>query len=533
MKMQNLAENVTVSDQISFGDVPQLARQGVKILVCNRPDNEAEGQVNFTVIAGLAETCGIKALHLPFTGLDIPDSHIAVFAEQLATKQPIHAYCRTGNRSRNLWQAASHSPSLPSAVKINSAAVRNFDVVIVGAGSGGLATAASILNRRPHLRIAVVDPASEHFYQPGWTLVGGGVLAAASTRRATAAVIPNNVIWVQQAVTDLLPQDNHLALVSGELLHYQQLVLAPGLTLNWAAIAGLSETLGKNGVTSNYAYHLAPYTWELVANFRRGKALFTQPAIPIKCAGAPQQALYLSASHWLKQGVSKDVELHFYNAGNTLFSVKDYVPVLQSYMEKYRAQLHFSHNLVKIDGEQKRAWFKVSDGDDGDALVESDFDMIHVCPPQQPPDFVRHSLLADERGWLDVDRQTLNHKQYPNIWGVGDVINAPNIKTVAAVRKQAPIVAHNICRVLSGLTPDAHYDGFSSCPLMVEHGKIVLAEFGYGGKLLPSCPRWLNAGTAPTRLAWQLQTRFLPTFYWHGMLKGYEWLVSPKVKAPV
>ena len=249
--------------------------------------------------------------------------------------------------------------------------------------------------------------------------------------------------------------------------------------------------------------------------------------MPIKCAGAPQKALYLSGDHWYRNGTLKDIDIQFYNAGGVLFGVKEYVPALMKYIEKYSAELNFNHRLTKVDGESKTAWFEKSDADGNKETVSTEFDMLHVCPPQQAPDFIRSSPLADAAGWVDVDQGTLRHKRFENIWSLGDVMNAPNAKTMAAARKQAPIVAHNMLSAMGVTQGVALYDGYGSCPLTVEKGKIVLAEFGYGGKLLPSFPSWLLDGTHATRLAWVLKKDLLPPIYWNAMLKGREWLVKP------
>ena len=288
------------------------------------------------------------------------------------------------------------------------------------------------------------------------------------------------------------------------------------------------ETLGRNGVTSNYRFDLAPYTWKLVKAMTSGRAVFTQPPMPIKCAGAPQKALYLSGDHWLRSGVLNNLDIDFFNAGEVLFGVKDYVPALSDYIEKYQAQVHYGHRLVRIDGEAKKAWFETSDATGEKQQVETSFDMIHVCPPQCAPDFVRESELADAAGWVDVDQNTLRHKRFNNIWGLGDAMNAPNAKTAAAARVQAPIVANNVLEDLGLATGVAHYNGYGSCPLTVERGKIVLAEFGYGGKLLPSFPQWVINGRRPSRLAWILKEKILPPVYWKAMLKGKEWMVDPE-----
>ena len=303
-------------------------------------------------------------------------------------------------------------------------------------------------------------------------------------------------------------------------------MVAAGLTLNWGGVDGLEENLGRNGVTSNYAYDTAPYTWELVQSLKQGRALFTQPPMPIKCAGAPQKAMYLSADHWRRAGVLGGIQIDFCTATPGLFGVAEYVPALMEYVERYGAQLNFQTNLKRIDGEQKIAVFSTPEGD-----IEKPFDMIHVCPPQCAPDFIKRSPLSDDVGWVEVDQETLRHKRFDNVFSCGDVMNAPNAKTAAAARAQAPVVAENLLAQRAGKAARFGYNGYGSCPLTVERGKIVLAEFGYGGKLLPSFPKAILNGLRPTRLAWHLKADLLPQIYWHAMLKGREWMIKNDVKA--
>ncbi len=402
------------------------------------------------------------------------------------------------------------------------------DVVIVGGGAAGIATASSLLKRRKNLDIVIMEPQTKHYYQPGWTMVGAGVFRAESTERDEAGLIPSRVRWLTRAAAAFAPGTNEVILDNGSRIAYRVLIAAPGIKLDWGAIEGLPETLGKNGVTSNYRFDLAPYTWRLVQEFRGGRALFTQPPMPIKCAGAPQKALYLSCDHWLRNGYLKNSAVEFHNAGAVLFGVKDYVPALMEYIKKYGVGLNFNSRLVKIDGPAKEAWFEVTTGDQKET-VSRKFDFIHVCPPQLAPDCVRSSPLADKAGWIEVKQDTLQHARYANVFGLGDACSAPNAKTAAAARKQAPVVAENALCFLSGRALHAVYDGYGSCPLTVERGKIVFAEFGYGGKLLPTFPKWLIDGTRPQRLPWLLKARILPPVYWKAMLKGREWFARPSL----
>jgi len=396
-------------------------------------------------------------------------------------------------------------------------------ILIVGGGAGGIATATSLLKRDRSLDITIIEPSDDHYYQPGWTMVGAGIFSKEDTRRDTLSVWPSGVTRIKGEVEKFEPAKNLVKLSDGSSIKYETLVVACGLKLDWDSIEGLNEALGKNGVTSNYRYDLAPYTWKLVQEMKGKEAIFTQPAMPIKCAGAPQKAMYLSCDHWLRNNKLSDMNVSFCNAGPVLFGCAPYVPPLMEYVKKYGINLDFSHNLVKIDGENKIAWFKVSSENADPQVIERKFDMIHVCPPQCAPDFIKSSPISNEAGWVDVNQETLQHTKFPNIFGIGDVTSTPNAKTAAAVRKQAPIVASNILLVLKGNNPTPQYDGYGSCPLTVEKGKIILAEFGYGGKVMPTFP-WDS--TKPRRMAWFLKKSILPTVYWSVMLKGREWLTG-------
>ncbi|MGS4947387.1 TIGR01244 family sulfur transferase [Meridianimarinicoccus sp. RP-17] len=547
-----ISPDLSVSPQIAVADLPALAAQGFRAVICNRPDGEGPDQPTFDEIEAAAKAAGMDACYLPITQGRVSDDDAAAFARARAgLPGPVLAYCRSGMRSATLWSlSAAQDKPVPEILAATKAAgydmsgvVRRIvnggrtptdtadashDIVIVGGGAAGIAVAASLKARKPGADIAIIDPADVHYYQPGWTMVGGGIFDAKSTAKTMGSLIPTGVHWIKAAVAAFEPDANAVILDGCRVVKYKRLIVCPGLKLDWHGVEGLVDTLGKNGVTSNYRYDLAPYTWELVKGLKSGRALFTQPPMPIKCAGAPQKAMYLSADHWHRTGRLKDIEIGFHNAGGVLFGVKDYVPALMEYVNKYRAELNFFETLVSVDGLAKKATFRVARPDTEPMLETVDFDMIHVCPPQTAPDFIRVSPLADAAGWVDVDPATLRHKTYDNIWSLGDVMNAPNAKTAAAARVQAPVVAENVVADMRGKSPVAQYDGYGSCPLTVERGKIVLAEFGYGGTLKPSFPKWLIDGTKPTRAAWLLKERILPPVYWRAMLRGREWMARPE-----
>ncbi|TCP10092.1 bifunctional protein tyrosine phosphatase family protein/NAD(P)/FAD-dependent oxidoreductase [Caldimonas thermodepolymerans] len=557
MDIRRLSPELSVSPQIRAEDVRAIAEAGYRTLICNRPDGEGNDQPLFREIAERAREQGLEAHYLPVESGKVTDEQAREFGALLArAPKPVLAWCRTGTRSTTLWalsQAQAGALSLPQIVEQASQAgydlqgvVRRIanggrtaldtvdarhDVVIVGGGAAGIAVASSLLARAPSLDIAIIDPADVHYYQPGWTLVGAGVFDPRTTARTMASVLPRGVHWIKAAVAAFEPEQDLVILDGCRVVAYQQLVVCPGLKLDWHAIEGLPGTLGRHRVTSNYRYDLAPYTWQLVRELRGGRAVFTQPPMPIKCAGAPQKAMYLSADHWRRSGVLRDIDIQFCTAGAVLFGVPDYVPALMEYVQAYGIHLDFGETLVAVDGPARKAVFNAAQPDGSSREVVREFDLLHVVPPQKAPDFIRVSPLADATGWLDLDPATLRHKRYANIFGLGDVGNTSNAKTAAAARKQAPVVAHNVLAARGAVRGEAHYDGYGSCPLTVERGRIVLAEFLYGGKLAPSFPSWLIDGRRPSRLAWYLKERILPPLYWQAMLKGREWMAQPELVA--
>ena len=553
MDIRRLAPALSVSEQILPSQLAELKAAGFRAIICNRPDGEGSDQPLFAEIKRAADTVGIEAHYLPAESGKVTDEQGAAFGKLLETlPKPVLAYCRSGMRSTTMWALSQAGQrDLPHIVE--SAKKAGFDmkgvirrianqgrtpvevaeaqhtVVIIGAGAAGIATASSLLARAPGLDIAIVDPADVHYYQPGWTLVGGGVFDARQTAHTMGTTLPRGVHWIKAAVAAFEPERNAVILDGCRVVKYEQLIVCPGLKLDWHAVEGLSETLGRNGVTSNYLYHLAPYTWERVQQLRGGRAIFTQPPMPIKCAGAPQKAMYLSADHWKRSGVLDAIEIEFYSAGAVLFGVPDYVPALMEYVTAYGIDLNFGNTLTRVDGPARTATFSGVNLDGSPRVVTREFDLLHVVPPQVAPDFIRVSPLADAAGWIDVDPATLRHKTWANIHALGDAANSSNAKTAAAARKQAPVVAHNVLAAMGKANGCAQYDGYGSCPLTVERGKIVLAEFTYGGKVAPSFPSWLIDGTRPSRLAWLLKERILPPLYWKGMLKGREWLAKPEL----
>ncbi len=403
----------------------------------------------------------------------------------------------------------------PQPQRENNIETIHHDVVIVGGGTAGVTVAAQLtkgwFNRTD---VAVIDPSDKHYYQPAWTLVGGGAFRKQDTERDQAKVLPTKARWIQDAVTEFDPEHNRLMTRDGKTIEYKYLVVGAGIQINWNGIRGLKENIGRHGVCSNYSYGTVDYTWECVRNFKGGVALFTQPTGAIKCGGAPQKICYLAEDYFRRNGTRQNAQVIFAAPSQAIFGVQKYRDALEQVVDRKGVETMFRNNLVEIRAATKEAVFENLDS--GERTVVP-FDMIHVTPPMGPPDFIASSPLADESGWVDVNKSTLQHVRYPNVFGLGDSSNLPTSKTGAAIRKQAPVVVKNLRSLMAGRPLQATYNGYTSCPIVTGYGTMMLAEFGYDGTPMESFP--INQAKERWSM-WLLKKFGLPQLYWNGMLKG-------------
>lgn len=392
-------------------------------------------------------------------------------------------------------------------------------IVIVGGGTAGISVAARLLNAGES-DVAVIDPAEVHYYQPLWTLVGGGMASAGETARAEAAVMPQGAKWIRAAATEIDPDQRTVGLSTGEQVGYDFLVVCPGLALDWDRLPGSAETLGRGGVSTNYTFDLAPKTWEFIKDMRSGTAVFTMPSGPIKCAGAPQKIAYLAADWWRKQGVLSDIHVVLVLPTPKMFGVPEFSAVLEQVVARYGIDVRLESEVVEVNSAARELSLVNRKGG-GEEKSVLPYDMAHLVPPQSAPAWIKASPLADPAnpgGYVQIDKGTMQHTRYPNVFSLGDAGSSPNSKTGAAIRKQAPVVAKNLLAVMAGRQPSAVYDGYASCPLVTARNRMLLAEFDYTMKPHPTIP---VIDTKKERYdMWLLKRYGLPFMYWNLMLKG-------------
>lgn len=416
--------------------------------------------------------------------------------------------------------------------------MHHHDVLIIGGGTAGIMVAAQLRKQDTQVKIAIIEPSENHYYQPAFTLVGAGTYDYNQTIKPTRDFIPKGVTWIKDFATEIKPEQNTVVTRNSGELNYRILVVATGLVNNLDGIEGLREGLEKGIVCSNYVDPRK--TWELLQKFEGGNAIFTQPTTPIKCGGGPQKAAYMAADYFRKKGIANKTNVVFATPGSVIFGVKIIADTLMQIIGKYNIHLKTFYAPVKIDCANKVIHFKeigakenacvinqsnlLNEKHTGNETIEIPFNFLHLAPPQEPPAFIKNSSLANAAGWLDVDINSLQHKKYANVFGLGDVAALPTAKTGAAIRKQVPVVVDNIRKILANQqATNKGYDGYSSCPLVVGYGQMVLAEFNYKNEFTPD-PKLKQMlvfdSNKPHWRLWLLKKHILPYLYWQKMMKG-------------
>ncbi|XP_062439774.1 sulfide:quinone oxidoreductase, mitochondrial isoform X2 [Rhea pennata] len=373
-----------------------------------------------------------------------------------------------------------------------------YEVLVLGGGAGGITMSARMKRKVGAGNVAVVEPSKTHYYQPLWTLVGAGAKQLATSARPTESVMPRGIEWIKSRVTGLDPDKNCVWLENDK------------------KIKGLPEGFHHPKIGSNYSVHTVEKTWRALQDFKEGNAIFTFPNTPVKCAGAPQKIMYLSEAYWRKTGKRSKANIMFNTSLGVIFGVKKYADALLEIIKERNITVNYRRNLVEVRADKQEAVFE--NLDKPGATEVHQYEMLHVTPPMGPPDVLINSPVSDESGWVDVHTETLQHKKYPNIFGIGDCTNLPTSKTAAAVAAQSGVLDKTISMVMKNQLPTKKYDGYTSCPLVTSYNKVILAEFDYNAQPLETFP--IDQSKERVTM-YHMKADMMPLLYWNALLKGY------------
>jgi len=364
-------------------------------------------------------------------------------------------------------------------------------IVIVGAGAAGVSIANRLARETKGASITIIDRRELHTYQPGLTLVATGIWKPTKVVDSNAHYIPKSVSWIKETVTEFAPETNQVVTDTGQRVAYDYLMVATGLHLDFDAIEGMHAGLiGEHGIACVYDTPVnATRSWNAISRFtdEGGVGIFTRPPGAIKCAGAPLKIAMLTEHQLREKGNRERAQLSYTAPATGLFSQPDINTFLKEHLPERGFDVNWNTRLTAIDAPAKRATFQTAEGE-----AQISYDFIHVVPPMRAPDALKNSMLASQSGpfaqagWLEVNKHSLQHIRFSNVFGAGDCVGTPIGKTAASVKAQVPVAVHNLLQVIQGKAADAAYNGYTSCPLVTEKGEAMLVEFDYDLQMVPS-----------------------------------------------
>ncbi|XP_030765724.1 sulfide:quinone oxidoreductase, mitochondrial [Sitophilus oryzae] len=392
-------------------------------------------------------------------------------------------------------------------------------VLVVGGGTGGCALTAKFSRTLKKSDLIIIEPSSEHYYQPLFTLVGAGIDKIEDTKKNEKDILPENCTWIKQKAAHFDLNKNIVTTANGSQIEYDYLVVSTGIIPRYEMIPGLVESLQnpKIGVCSIYSLKYVQNVFPTMQTLKSGNAIFTFPASPVKCPGAPQKICYLTDDYLRKEGKRDNVNIIYNTSLPVIFGVKKYADALWKICKERNITVNTRKNLISINPQNSEATFQNLDQPEEKTTIS--FSMLHVVPPMSTTESVRtNKELCNEAGFVEVDKSTLQHVRFPNVFALGDCSSSPNSKTAAAAAAQTEVVFENLEAVMKGKKMPLKYDGYASCPLVTGYNKCILAEFDYDLNPLETFP------FSQDRELWSmfiLKKNVIPTIYWSLMMNGH------------
>lgn len=376
--------------------------------------------------------------------------------------------------------------------------------LVLGAGLGGMVAAQTLRRLLPKAdRVVLVEREARHVFPPSllWLMVGSRS-AEAISRPSDHAARPG-IELVRGAVTGLDPAARTVR-VDDRTLKGDAMIIALGAEYTPQAIPGLADA----GLCI-YTLEGAAAIRDALARFEAGRLVVLTATPQYKCPAAPYEAALLVADHLRRQGRRDRVTMDFYAAepGPMMVAGPAVSAGVRAMIEARGIGYHPEHQVRRVDAQARRIEF--TNG------ASAGFDLLLYVPPHRAPEAVISAGLANESGWIPVDRHTLATK-FPGVYAVGDVtviplrMGRPLPKAGVFAHGQAEAVAHNIAREWTGRGEAKRFDGRGMCFIETGGGRAGMGSGNFYAEPLP-----------------EVSLR-QPGLLWHGAKVLYEkyWLYA-------
>lgn len=372
------------------------------------------------------------------------------------------------------------------------------DVVILGGGVGGTLLANLIAKEvGEQARITLVDTTGIHVYQPGFLYVAVGQEKPSALKRAETRLLRREINLVVDCATHVDPAAKKVVLKSGHTLRYDELVIATG------SRTVMAEVPGAMGAHDFYTLEGAIRLHKSLEAFEAGTIVIGVAGIPYKCPPAPVEFAFLLDDYLRARGIRAETQVKLLSPLNRAFTIEATSKLVQPILAERDIELIGFFNVESVDPIAKTVTSM-----EGETV---EYDLLVLVPPHRGQKVIEDSRLGDERGWVPVDKNTLKHTAFNDIWAIGDANSIPISKSGSVAHYEANVVAAEIVAAVRGQAPPSHvYDGKVMCFLETGQGRATTISFDYDHP--PVSP-------APAR-RWHWAKALFNKTYWHTVPQG-------------
>jgi len=372
------------------------------------------------------------------------------------------------------------------------------DILVLGGGVGGTLVANLIAKELgAKARITLVDSTGIHVYQPGFLYVAIGQEKPSALKRSEAQLLRREVKLVVDCATLIDPAAHKAVLKSGHTLRYDELVIATG------SRTVMAEVPGAMGAHDFYTLDGATRLRKSLQEFNGGTIVIGVAGIPYKCPPAPVEFAFLLDDYLRARGIREKTQVKLLSPLNRAFTIEATSKLVQPILAERDIELTGFFNVESVDPVSRTVTSM-----EGETV---EYDLLVLVPPHRGQKVIDDSRLGDERGWIPVDKNTLKHTQFENIWAIGDATNIPISKSGSVAHYEANVAAAEIVAAVKGEPPPQHvYDGKVMCFLETGQGRATTISFDYDHP--PVSP-------TPAR-RWHWAKALFNKTYWHTVPLG-------------
>ncbi len=392
-------------------------------------------------------------------------------------------------------------------------------LLILGAGTGGTIMAnklAPVLDKK-EWQITIVDQDEKHYYQPGFLFIPFNIYIQEDVIKPKRDFFPPGVEVIMSSIENIQPDANKVKLTDGKVLSYDYLIIATGSRIHPDEVEGMVNGAWHKNIFDFYTVEGSVALQNFLKYWEGGKMVVNIAEMPIKCPVAPLEFSFLADWWFTEQGIRDKVEIEYVTPLPGAFTKPKAAQFLGDFLEKKNVKLVPEFSIARVDSTNN----KIISWDER----EVSYDLLVTVPTNMGAEVIEESEMGDELNFIPTDPNTLQSKNYENVFVIGDATDLPSSKAGSVAHFEADILYENFLRAIDGRKLVGGFDGHANCFIESGFGKGLLIDFNYDVEPLPG--KYPLPGVGPFSLLQETRMNhwgkmMFRWVYWNLLLKGSE-----------